>query len=137
MKTDGWAKFSFLYRGAIGIHWISRIGLHANRRPKTPAPKPPKISRTIVIRSFFCKTCCQKVIHTRPPKFKKWQFRYSSDYKHFFNKMASKKQFHHSVPLRILTDSKTLKLVEIIWKNIKMASKKMNFRCTKKSIFLL
>ena len=77
-----------------------------------------------MIRSFFYENRCQKVIHKRPQKFKKWRFRYPSDYNHFFNKMASKKQFHHSVPIRSLTDSKTLKLVEIILKNIKNGVKK-------------
>ena len=50
-----------------GLIEFPRIELHANERPKTLAPQPPKISRTTVIRSFFVKNAAKK-LHTSAPK---------------------------------------------------------------------
>ncbi len=66
-KIHGGAKFQFSDREAVGIYALYRSELYANRRPKTPPPKPPKISRTIVIRVFFVKNATKK-LHRSAPK---------------------------------------------------------------------
>ena len=68
---NGGAKFQVSDREAVGIYALYRSELYANRRPKTPPPKPPKISRTIVIRVFVCEKCNKKVTQKCPEKFKK------------------------------------------------------------------
>ena len=67
LKNNGGAKFQVADREAAAIDWISRKQLHANERPKSLAPQPPKISRTTVIRSFFVKNAAKK-LHTSAPK---------------------------------------------------------------------
>ncbi len=66
---NGGAKFQVSDREAVGIYALYRSELYANRRPKTPPPKPHKISRTMVIRVFCCETCNKKVTQKCPEKF--------------------------------------------------------------------
>ena len=64
----GGAKFQVSDREAVGIYALYRSELYANRRPKTPPPKPPKISRTIVIRVFCFAKNATNNLHRSAPK---------------------------------------------------------------------